>query len=190
MTVTVGEFSKKDATSASEGSVSASVVITCGDVSDTVTFNKTIAKLPKTDAEKVAEAKAVVSTAIAEIEASNDLTKENVQSAINDALKNAGITDVTAQVGDFKKQAATSKADGSVKAVISLSCGTATDTVNLDKTIAKLPKTDAEKVAEAKVVVEAAISAVDATNELTQANIQKAVDDALKMQVSQSLLLR
>lgn len=82
MTVTVGEFSKKDATSTSEGSVSASVVITCGDVRDTVTFNKTIAKLPKTDAEKVAEAKAVVSTAIAEIEASNDLTKENVQSAI------------------------------------------------------------------------------------------------------------
>ena len=158
VTVTVGEFSKKDATSTSEGSVSASVVITCGDVRDTVTFNKTIAKLPKTDAEKVAEAKAVVSTAIAEIEASNDLAKENVQSAINDALKNAGITDVTAQVGDFKKQAATSKADGSVKAVISLSCGTATDTVNLDKTIAKLPKTDAEKVAEAKVVVEAAIS--------------------------------
>ena len=60
VTVTVGEFSKKDATSTSEGSVSASVVITCGDVRDTVTFNKTIAKLPKTDAEKVAEAKAVV----------------------------------------------------------------------------------------------------------------------------------
>lgn len=45
----------------------------------------------------------------------------------------------------LRSRAATSKADGSVKAVISLSCGTATDTVNLDKTIAKLPKTDARR---------------------------------------------
>ncbi|WP_455719571.1 InlB B-repeat-containing protein [Agathobacter sp.] len=179
VTVSVGDYSKKDATSTSQGSVSANIVITCDNVTDKVVFNKTIAQLPKSDAEKVADAKAVVSTAVAGIETTNDLTKEAVQTVINDALKKADITDVTVTVGDLDMKAATSKADGSVKAVISLSCGTAKDTVSMNKTIAKLPKTDAEKVADAKVVVEAAISAIDATNDLTKDEIQKAVDDAL-----------
>ncbi len=179
VTVSVGDFSKKDATSTSQGSVSANIVITCDNVTDKVVFNKIIAQLPKSDAEKVADAKAVVSTAVAGIEATNDLTKEAVQTVINDALKKADITDVTVTVGDIDMQAATSKADGSVKAVISLSCGTAKDTVSMDKTIAKIPKTDAEKVADVKVVVEAAISAIDATNDLTKDEIQKAIDDAL-----------
>ena len=179
VTVSVSDFVKKDATSASQGSVSANIVITCDNVTDKVVFNKTIAQLPKSDAEKVADAKAVVSIAVAGIEATNDLTKDNVQTEINDALKKADITDVTVTVGDLDMKAATSKADGSVKAIISLSCGTAKDTVSMDKSIAKLPKTDAEKVADAKAVVEAAVSAIDATNNLTKDDIQKAVDDAL-----------
>lgn len=45
-TVSVGDFAKKDATSASQGSVSANIVITCDKVTDKVAFNKTIAQLP------------------------------------------------------------------------------------------------------------------------------------------------
>ena len=179
VTFNVNGFTKTDATSASAGKVKANIAIKCESSSESIVFERNIAQLPKTDSEKVADAKAVVATAIAGIEGSNDISKQSIQKIVDDALKNANITDVSVTVGDLNLKSATSKEAGSVKAVISMSCGTATGSINFEKAIAKLPKTDSEKVADAKIVVEAAISAVDATNELTQADIQKAVDDAL-----------
>ena len=46
VTVSVSDFTKKDATSTSQGSVSANIVITCDNVTDKVVFNNTIAQLP------------------------------------------------------------------------------------------------------------------------------------------------
>ena len=139
VTVSVSDFAKKDATSASQGSVSANIVITCDNVTDKVVFNKTIAQLPKSDAEKVADAKVVVEAAVSAIDATNNLTKDDIQKAVDDALTKAGITESKVVVEDFTKTDATTTASGKAKATISITCGTAKDSVIYDKTIAQLP---------------------------------------------------
>ncbi len=139
VTVSVSDFAKKDATSASQGSVSANIVITCDNVADKVVFNKTIAQLPKSEAEKVADAKAVVEAAVSAIDATNNLTKDDIQKAVDDALTKAGITESKVVVEDFTKTDATTSASGKAKATISITCGTAKDSVIFDKTIAQLP---------------------------------------------------
>ena len=139
VTVSVSDFVKKDATSASQGSVSANIVITCDNVADKVVFNKTIAQLPKSEAEKVADAKAVVEAAVSAIDATNNLTKDDIQKAVDDALTKAGIAESKVVVEDFTKTDATTTASGKAKATISITCGTAKDSVIFDKTIAQLP---------------------------------------------------
>lgn len=139
VTVSVSDFAKKDATSASQGSVSANIVITCDNVTDKVVFNNTIAQLPKSEAEKVADAKAVVEAAVSAIDATNNLTKDDIQKAVDDDLTKAGITESKVVVEDFTKTDATTSASGKAKATISITCGTAKDSVIFDKTIAQLP---------------------------------------------------
>lgn len=139
VTVSVSDFAKKDATSASQGSVSANIVITCDNVTDKVVFNKTIAQLPKSEAEKVADAKAVVEAAVSAIDATNNLTKDDIQKAVDDALTKAGIAESKVVVEDFTKTDATTTASGKTKATISITCGTAKDSVIFDKKIAQLP---------------------------------------------------
>lgn len=95
----------------------------------------------KTDLEKVSEVKTIVSDAVAQIEATNDITRESVQAVINEALTESGLSDVVVIVGELTKTEATTSLEGNAKAVISITCGTAEDSVILDKIIAKLPVT-------------------------------------------------
>lgn len=95
----------------------------------------------KTDSEKVSEVKTIVSDAVAQIEATNDITRESVQAVINEALTESGLTDAVVIVGELTKTEATTSLEGNAKAVISITCGTAEDSVILDKIIAKLPVT-------------------------------------------------
>ena len=95
----------------------------------------------KTDSEKVSEVKTIVSNAVAQIEATNDITRESVQAVINEALTESGLSDVVVIVGELTRTDATTSLEGNAKAVISIKCGTAEDSVILDKIIAKLPVT-------------------------------------------------
>ena len=95
----------------------------------------------KTDSEKVSEVKTIVSDAVAQIEATNDITRESVQAVINEALTESGLTDAVVIVGELTKTEATTSLEGNAKAVISITCGTAEDSVIFDKIIAKLPVT-------------------------------------------------
>lgn len=95
----------------------------------------------KTDSEKVSEVKTIVSNAVAQIEATNDITRESVQAVINEALTESGLSDVVVIVGELTRTDATTSLEGNAKAVISIKCGTAKDSVILDKIIAKLPVT-------------------------------------------------
>lgn len=95
----------------------------------------------KTDSEKVSEVKTIVSDAVAQIEATNDITRESVQAVINEALTESGLSDVVVIVGELTRTDATTSLEGNAKAVISIKCGTAKDSVILDKIIAKLPVT-------------------------------------------------
>lgn len=95
----------------------------------------------QSDADKVVEAKAVVEAALEKFTATNDTTEQDVQDIIDAALHNAGITDVTATVGNVTKRDATTDSEGILKGDITLACKEASDGVAIDKEIAKLPRT-------------------------------------------------
>ncbi|MCM1207896.1 MAG: InlB B-repeat-containing protein, partial [Ruminococcus sp.] len=193
VTVTVGEFTKIEATTSEEGSLSGSITISCGSgtdiVTDSVAVNKPIAKLPVTDADKVEAAKEIVENVLADYTATNDSTKEELQNKIDAvlaiaALGNAGIGDVTVTVGEFTKIEATTSEEGSLSGSITISCGSGTDIVTdsvaVNKPIAKLPVTDADKVEAAKEIVENVLADYTATNDSTKEELQEKIDAALR----------
>ncbi len=163
VTVTVGDFTKTEATEENEGSINTSVEIVSNNdnaVKDSVSVDKTIEKLPstKTEAEKVAEAKEAVENALADITVTNDTKKEDLKKEIEEALTKAGITDVTVTVGELTKTEATEENEGSIRAsveIVSKKDDTVKDSISLEKTIAKLPagkiETDKEQGANTPV---------------------------------------
>lgn len=74
----------------------------------------------KTEAEKVAAAKKIVQDVLAGITVTNETTKTDIQNAIDTALADAGITDVTVTVGDLTKTEATADAPGSISGSVSI----------------------------------------------------------------------
>lgn len=91
------------------------------------------------DAKRVAKAKEIVGKVLRDMPATNDTTKGNVQQAINDALKEAGLSDVTVVVGDLTKKPAVKGAEGSLTGVAAISKGNVSDSISISRTIAKLP---------------------------------------------------
>ncbi len=92
----------------------------------------------KTEEEKVSAAKKVVQDTLAGITATNETTKEDIQNAIDTALSNAGIGDVTVTVGDLSKTDATSDAPGNISggvSIVSKRDSTVRDDVTINKTI-------------------------------------------------------
>ena len=179
VTVTVGDLNKTEATTGAAGSISGNVSITKGSVSDSVAIDKTIDKLPITDAAKVEAAKKIVEETLTGYTATNGTTKHEIQEKIDTALTNAGISDVTVTVGDLNKTEATTGAAGSISGNVSITKGSVSDSVAIDKTIDKLPITDAAKVEAAKKIVEETLTGCTATNGTTKQEIQKKIDTAL-----------
>ena len=180
VTVKVGEISKTEATTSAEGSISGTISITYGNASDNVTISKSIDKLPVPDTEKVAAAKTVVEQALESITADNDTTKQEIQDVIDAALSSAGITDVTVKVGEISKTDATTSAEGSISGTIAIACGSANDSVTIRKPIAKLPVSDADKVAAAIGVVNLASIKYTYSNDTTKEDFQKMLDTAFE----------
>ena len=134
------------------------------------------------EAEKVAAAKKIVQDTLADITATNETTKTDIQNAIDTALSDAGITDVTVTVGNLTKTEATSSAPGNLSGSVSVESkadSSVKDSVTINKTIAKLPVSEAEKVAAAKKIVQDILAGITATNETTKEDIQNAIDTAL-----------
>ncbi|MDE7436592.1 MAG: hypothetical protein K2N01_12340, partial [Lachnospiraceae bacterium] len=180
VTVTVGELDKTEATTKKAGSISGNIDIACGTASGSVPVGKTIAQLPATDAGKVEAAKKVVQEALSGITATNEITRDEIQSVIDLALEKAGLAeDVTVILDDLVRTEATTSEPGSISGNIAIVCGTADDSVPVNKTIAQLPKTPEEKVAEAKAAVEEALAGITVTTDTTKEDIQKVIDAAL-----------
>ncbi len=182
VTVTVGDITITEATKEADGKISGTITITKDAETDRVVVDKPIEKLEKTDAEKVADAKKVVEKVLADYTATNATTKEDIQSVIDATLTEAGITEVTVTVSDLTKIDATKEAAGSVNGSVSLVSKndvSVTDSVEVDKRIAQIPETDADKVADAKEVVEKALSDYITTNATTKEDIQSVIDAAL-----------
>ena len=180
VTVSVKDFTKTEATSGAAGSVGGTVSITSGSTSENVTINKPIAKLPKSDAEKVADAINVVNLALARYTGSNDTTKEDFQELLDTAFAEAGITDVTVTVLYIGKNEATTSKEGLFYGQVDLQCGNVKKSLSISRPIPMLPKTDAEKVADAKKVVEDVLSGLTATNGTTKQDIQNEINKALQ----------
>lgn len=92
---------------------------------------------------KVELAKIVVEEALEEFIAKNGMTQEDMQRVIDSALEQAGLTeDVTVEIGDFHLTAATTGAEGSISASISITSKSGdgvNDSITAQKPIAKLP---------------------------------------------------
>ena len=147
-----------------------------------VTSDAAVLAVTDSDAEIVAAAKKVVQDTLADITATNETTKESIQNAIDAALANAGMTEVTVEVGGLTKTEATSSASGSIGGSISITSkndSSVKASVTISKTIAKLPLSEEEKVAAAKKVVQEALTGITATNDTTKESIQNAIDTAL-----------
>lgn len=138
VTVTVGNFGMASATTSVTGSVAGMVTITSGSALENVTFNKSIPRLPKTDAEKVADAEQVVDQVLSNLTATNATTEAEILGVINTALGNAGITGVTVIIEHFRKQEATTTARGGIAGDVLINCGGVIKTVKMDKPIAQL----------------------------------------------------
>ena len=148
------------------------------------TVKVVIPALGITEEEKVAEAKKVVEEALAGMTVTNNTTREDIQSVIDSALTEAGISseDVTVTVGNVDKTDATTSEDGKIGgsvSIVSKKDESVKDSVPVNKTITKLPKTEEEKVAEAKKVVEEALAGMTVTNNTTREDIQSVIDSAL-----------
>lgn len=90
------------------------------------------------DADKVAAAKTVVENALNGFTAANATTQEEILNMINTALGNANITGVTVTIDKFRKNEATTSAEGQIDGVIFITCGQEAESVNMEKPIAKL----------------------------------------------------
>ncbi len=94
----------------------------------------------------------------------------------NEEHEKAGITGVTATVGELTKTEATTSAAGSLSINVSIACGSKSDTVTVSKTIPQLPLSETDKVKAAKTVVENALKEIEAANGTTKAELQNAID--------------
>lgn len=92
----------------------------------------------KIDTNKIARAKEIVEKTLAEIEAHNNLTKEELQKKLEDALTKAGIEDVDVAISAFEKQEATTAAVGKLSGTVTLTADGKSDTVTFERTIEQL----------------------------------------------------
>lgn len=194
--ITVGTLEKRLATTETAGSIKGAVTIRSGTETVTVSINQPIAKLPVTDAEKVAETKKKIGEVLPGILADFNVNNStqvgtlqtDISKAIDQILAEAGMEDITVTVGTLTKKDATTTAEGSITGTITIQSGTETVSVPISQSIAKLPMTDAEKVADAKVKAEAALPGILAGLSVSnstqtgtlQADIKAEMEQALK----------
>lgn len=92
----------------------------------------------KTDFEKLIETIEVIMAALEDFTADNDTTAESIQSIIDAAVADAGITDAFVEVRDFQKIVATTEAEGRIQAAIYVRCGTREHTGSMEEEIERL----------------------------------------------------
>ncbi|MCI8299293.1 MAG: hypothetical protein HFI69_02920 [Lachnospiraceae bacterium] len=99
-------------------------------------------ELPDTESgDQVADARKAIQEALEGMTVSNDTTEDSLQTVMEKALADAGLTGVTVRIDDFAKTEATIEAAGSVSAKIIISSGMVSDELDIAKTISMLPST-------------------------------------------------
>ncbi len=175
VTVNDADFQITKATEEAAGSITGKVTLKKGTETAEVTVSLEIAKLPVDDASRVAAAKTATEKVLSGITATNDTKEADVLAKITEAISD---TKATAAITGFKVTPATSAAAGSVTGTVTLTSGTESDTVAINLPIAQLEKTDAEKLADAKKVAQTAVAGAAKAEDITEAAIKTAVNNA------------
>ena len=150
------------------------------------------------DAEKVAAAKEAVEKALEDINVSNATTKESLEKAINEAVKEAleesGIDGegITVTVEDFAKTDATTGAAGSVTGKVTITSGTEADEVAIDTILPTAPADKVETVRAAvqdavKKAVEQALEGTKVTNDNAQEIANQIAEEIIPAAVAKAL---
>ena len=177
--IDIKEFTKTKATDTQVGSIHAVIGMSFENMSDTISYDATISRLPN-DGEKLNSAKDVVENTVKDIKVTNDFNKENLHSLIENVLKNAGLSQVKVDISKFDLLKATSHDVGKVNVELKLSSGVSSITYSFSKSIEKLPKTDAERVADAKAIIQSALKNVKNSIDISYKDVQSALDSALQ----------
>lgn len=177
--VTVSGFEKTLATEGAEGIISGTITVTSGDKTESIEINKMIPKVTVTDEEKVKAAKGETQSVLDKLAVTNETTETDIISAVKKALAQAGITGVDVTVSGFEKTPATTSAEGNIQGSITVTSGDKTDSIEINKTIAKLTVIDEEKVKAAKGEAQNVLDKLEVTNETTEEDIIRAVKTAV-----------
>lgn len=177
VTATVKNFVPQPAVVGAMGRIFFEVEISSGTTTDTLSVTRTIAALeePKNDQERIDNAKAIIANLKYNLLVTNDTTEADVKKAIEDALKNTG---VTVTVSNFSKTEATQTAAGSVSCDVALECGAVSDATVFEVDIKKLPNPQ-DTLDAAMVIVNTTLKGLSADNDTTADTIKKAVETAL-----------
>ena len=148
--VTMDEFHKEESSGQKAGKVWGDVTLELREASEDVDFD-----IPLTnDRQRVQRAKEIVEQTLSEMTVSNDTTAEDIQDAIDAALRDAGLEDVKANVDDFNIEEATEESEGRITGTVTLEKGEETGEVEIDKKIGRqeqTPGTIPEQTPEASV---------------------------------------
>ncbi|MCI6022120.1 MAG: InlB B-repeat-containing protein, partial [[Bacteroides] pectinophilus] len=179
VTADVGDFSNDNATTDNDGNVTANIKIKTSSEQSDSPVTKKVDRLPSTDDEKTEYAKKVIEEAIKNIPDVNNVTREDVQKTVDEALAKAGIPGVEAVVGSINVNPADESGAGSVAGVVNIKSGSSRADFNINKDITRLPSNDEEKVEYAGKVVQDALAGMTISDTTTKDDIQNVIDNAL-----------
>ena len=132
-------------TTDSKGSVNGEITIRIDGREMTVSVDKILDKLPKTDKEIVSDAKDAVKDRITYITVSNDASADNIADQIKKDLEKQGIKDVKVTVTDYQVVSpATRDSKGLASGIIAIKKGDETVYYPFEKVIPKLPANEEE----------------------------------------------
>lgn len=177
--VNVGDLDVTSPTTDTAGRFIGSINITSGSASGEAAVNKSVAKKPATDDDRIELAKTVIEEALAGTDVNNGMSISDIQNVIDKALAKAGLTDVSAVVDNVKKNNSTTDAAGSIIGNISISSGSKTGDAQVNRTIGTIPVTDDEKIQAAKNVVQQILDDTKMYNSTSKDEIQKKIEEAL-----------
>ena len=177
--VNVGDLDVTSPTTDTAGRFIGSINITSGSASGEAAVNKSVAKKPATDDDRIELAKTVIEEALAGTDVNNGMSISDIQNVIDKALAKAGLTDVSAVVDNVKKNNSTTDAAGSIIGNISISSGSKTGDAQVNRTIGTIPVTDDEKIQAAKDIVQQILDDTKMYNSTSKDEIQKKIEEAL-----------
>ncbi len=184
--ITVSGFGITPATGDAQGRITATITITAGSVTEDVLVDRVIPALPKSDVDKVVQAKSAIKAVLpgesgsgTGIVVTNGTTADTLKGDIEAELVKKGIEGVGITVSGFDITLATGDASGAITATITITAGSVTETVSVDEKIPKLPGGTADEAVKAAEPIVKNLAGIIVTNDTTVESLKTAIETAL-----------